>query len=80
MRIGSRLTPKLVAGEAGTNNETEISYGRLRWQTHSTQFPNGAVGFIAWLGDFGLGFIRRPRNWDGHLLQAAIGYRAQEMP
>jgi len=34
MRIGSRLIPKLVAGEAGTNNETEISYGRVRWQTH----------------------------------------------
>ncbi len=32
MRIGNRLTPKLLAGEAGTNNETEISYGRVSWQ------------------------------------------------
>jgi hypothetical protein len=43
-------------------------------------FHNAAVGFIDWLGAVGLGFIGRRRNWDGHLLQAAIEYRAQEMP
>ena len=36
--------------------------------------------FTDWLGAVGLGFIGRQRNWDGHLLQAAIGCRAQEMP
>jgi len=29
MRIGNTLTPKLVAGEAGTNNEKELSH---RWR------------------------------------------------
>src|SRR4029453_2582017 len=31
-------------------NETEISCGRVSWQTDGTYFPSGAVGFIGWLG------------------------------
>jgi hypothetical protein len=47
---------------------------------HVTQKRPRCVGVIDWLGAVGLGFICRRRNWAGRLLQAAIGYRVQEMP
>jgi hypothetical protein len=47
---------------------------------HAERISQWGVGLIDWLGGLGLGFICRPRSWDGHLLQAAVGYRAQEMP
>ena len=30
-------------------NETEISHGRVSWQTYCSSLRNGAVGFIDWL-------------------------------
>jgi hypothetical protein len=47
-------------------------------------YRNGAVGFIDWLDSYeatvGFGFICQLHSWDVHRLQAAIEYRAQEMP